>query len=311
MKKVFHKWGMPVMLVAALSLILYACTKNNSAEPGEVPEGKQRVSIMLTDGPGVFDQVLIDIQKVEVLIDTCARNMDDDDDDDRWDDRDRCGWWEDRRGRDRDRDDDDDDDKDCQVWDSLGIRPGVYDVLQLRNGVDTSLAAGVIAKGKIKGIRITVGPNNSLVKDSISYPLKSINGQVKIMIKVRHSEWDEISPDNLQLWLDFDVQRSIVQVSRGKFILIPYIHVWTLKSTGSVSGKVLPTDAQSVITVYNSADSMYALPGRHGEFKIRGLKTGTYSLFVNAGNGYRDTTITDIKVERNRETKIPSITLKK
>lgn len=297
------------MLLGALSFIMYACTKNSSTEPGAVPEGKQKVSIMLTDGPGIFDQVLIDIQKVEVLIDTCARNNDDDDDDDdRWDDRDRCGWWEDRgRGRDRD----DDDDKDCDIWDSLAIKPGVYDMLKLRNGVDTSLAAGVIAKGRIKGIRITVGPNNSLVKDSISYPLRSINGQVKIMIKVRHHEWDEISPDNLQLWLDFDVQRSIIQVSKGKFILIPFIHVWTLKTTGSVSGKVLPTDAQSVITVYNNLDSMYALPGRQGEFKIRGLKTGTYSMFVNAGNGYRDTTITDIKVERNKDTRIPTITLKK
>lgn len=305
MKKVFRKWGIPVLLLGALSFIMYACTKNNSAEPGAVPEGKQKVSIMLTDGPGIFDQVLIDIQKVEVLIDTCKK-ADDDDDDDRWDDRDRCGWWEDRgRGR------DDDDDKDCLIWDSLAIKPGVYDMLKLRNGVDTSLAAGVIAKGRIKGIRITVGPNNSLVKDSISYPLRSINGQVKIMIKVRHHEWDEISPDNLQLWLDFDVQRSIIQVSKGKFILIPFIHVWTLKMTGSVSGRVLPRDAQSVITVYNTKDSMYALPGRDGEFKIRGLKVGTYSLFVNAGNGYKDTTLTDIKVERNKDTKIPAITLKK
>lgn len=304
MKKVFRKWGIPVLLLGALSFIMYACSKNDSAEPGAVPEGKQRVSIMLTDAPGIFDQVLIDIQKVEVLIDTCKRTNDDDDDDDRWDDRDRCGWWEDRR-KDKDRD------EDCMVWDSLGIRPGVYDVLQLRNGVDTSLANGVITKGRIKSIRITVGSNNSLVKDSISYPLKSINGQVKILIKVRHEEWDEISPDNLQLWLDFDVQRSIIQVSRGRFILKPFIHVWTLKTTGSVSGKVLPTDAQAVITVYNSLDSMYALPGRQGEFKIRGLRTGTYSLFVNAGNGYKDTTLTDIKIERNRETKIPAITLSK
>ncbi|RPE05896.1 DUF4382 domain-containing protein [Chitinophaga lutea] len=302
MKKVFRKWGLPVVLLGALSFIMYACTKNSSAEPGEVPDGKQRVSIKLTDGPGVFDQVLIDIRKVEVLIDTCK--SDDDDDDDRWDDRDRCGWWEDR-GRGRDKDDD------CDIWDSLAVKPGVYDLLKLRNGVDTSLAAGVIAKGRIKAIRITVGPNNSLVKDSVSYPLRSIGGQVKILIKVRHHEWDEISPDNLQLWLDFDIQRSIIQVSRGKFILVPFIHVWTLKTTGSVSGRILPTDAEAVVTVYNSLDSMYALPGRQGEFKIRGLKVGTYSLYVNAGNGYRDTTITNIKVERNKDTKVPTITLKK
>jgi len=300
MKNMFRKMGLPVLLLGALSLIIYACSKNNSAEP-QIPEGQQRVSLMLTDDPGLFDQVLIDIQKVEVLVDTCESR--DDDDDDRWDDRDRCGWWEDRRH--------DDDDEDCEVWDSLGIRPGVYDLLALRNGVDTSLATGNVPQGRIEKIRITLGPNNSLVKDSITYPLKSINGQVKIVIKVRHDEWDEVTPDNLQLWLDFDVQRSIIQVSRGKFILKPVIHVWTVRQTGAVSGRVLPKDAQSVITVYNSLDSLYAIPGRQGEFKVRGLKPGTYSVFVNAGNGYNDTTLTDVEVERNRETKLPTITLSK
>jgi hypothetical protein len=304
MKNMFRKVGLPVLLLGALSMIIYACTKNNSAEPQKVPDGMQKVSLMLTDDPGLFDKVMIDIQRVEVLVDTCnSGSGDNDDDDDRWDDRNRCGWWEDWKDKDRD--------EDCNVWDTLDINAGVYDLLQLRNGVDTSLANGVIRKGRIEKIRITLGPNNSLVKDSITYPLKSINGQVKILIKVRHEEWDEVTPDNFQLWLDFDVQRSIIQVSRGRFILKPVIHVWTVRQTGSVSGRVLPTDAEAVITVYNDLDSLYAIPGRGGEFKVRGLKTGTYSVFVNAGNGYKDTTITGVEVERNRDNRIETITLTK
>ena len=297
MKNMFRKVGMPILLLGTLSVIIYACSKDSSNEPAAIPPGQQRVSLMLTDDPGLFDKVNIDIRKVEVLIDTCEKDKDDD----RWDDRDRCGWWEDRR----------DNDDDCEVWDSLGIRPGVYDLLQLRNGVDTNLATGNIRKGRIEKIRITLGTNNSLMKDSVTYPLRSVNGQVKLVIKVRHNEWDQVSPDNLQLWLDFDVQRSIIQVSRGTFILKPVIHVWTVKQTGAVSGKVLPKDAQSIITVYNSLDSLYAIPGRDGEYKVRGLKPGTYSVFVNAGNGYRDTTIADVKVERGKETKVPTITVKK
>ncbi len=303
MKNYLRKLGWPALILAILSIVIYACSKNESAGPEKIPEGKQKVSLMLTDDPGLFDKVMIDIRKVEVLIDTCTRNNDDDDDDDDWDDRDRCGWWEDWRDRDHDRD--------CDVWDSLGIRPGVYDMLQLRNGVDTSLATGVIRKGRIHKIRITLGSENSLVKDGVTYPLRSVNGQVKIIVKVRHNEWDEVTPDNLQLWLDFDVQRSIIRVSNGRFILKPYIHVWTVRQTGSVSGKVLPADAQSVITVYNTADSLYALPGRSGDWKVRGLKPGTYSVFVNAGNGYADTTITGVKVERAKDTRLPAITLRK
>lgn len=298
MKNMFRKMGVPLLLLASLSIIIYACSKNKSDEP-VIPDGQQRVNLMLTDDPGLFDQVFLDIRKVEVMVDTCASDRSSDDD--RWDDHNRCWWWEDRRGK----------DDDCKVWDSLSIRAGVYDVLALRNGLDTSLATGNVRAGKITRIRITLGSNNSLVKDSVSYPLRSVNGQVKIVINVRHDEWDEVTPDNLQLWLDFDVQRSIIQVNRGQFVLKPVIHVWTVRQTGSVSGRVLPRDAQSVITVYNSADSMYALPGRDGEFKIRGLKAGSYSVFVNAGNGYRDTTVTDVTVERGREAKLPTITLKK
>lgn len=297
MKNLFHKVGLPVLLLAVLSMIIYACNKEGSSEPAAIPPGQQRVNLMLTDDPGLFDKVFLDIQKVEVLVDTCKNDKDDD----RWDDRDRCGWWEDRR----------DNDDECEVWDSLGIRAGVYDVLALRNGLDTSLATGNIRKGRIEKIRITLGTSNSLVKDSVSYPLRSVNGQVKIVIKVRHNEWDEVTPDNLQLWLDFDVQRSIIQVNRGTFILKPVIHVWTVRQTGAVAGKVLPKDAQSVITVYNNLDSLYAIPGRDGEFKVRGLKVGTYSVYVNAGNGYRDTTIADVKVERGKETKVATITVKK
>lgn len=305
MKNFLRKAGWPVLLMGILSVVIYACSKNESAAPEKVPEGKQKVSLMLTDDPGLFDKVNIDIRKVEVLVDTCATTGrgDDDDDDDDWDDRDRCGWWEDWRDRWHD--------KECYTWDSLGIRPGVYDMLQLRNGVDTSLANGYVPKGRILSIRITLGPDNSLVKDGVTYPLRSVNGQVKIVVRVRHNEWDEISPDNLQLYLDFDVQRSIIKVRDGKFILKPFIHVWTVKQTGSVSGRLLPTDAQSIITVHNDLDSLYALPGRGGEWKVRGLKPGTYDIFVNAGNGYKDTTLTGIKVERAKDTRVPTITLTK
>ncbi len=294
--------GLPILLLGALSMIIYACSKNNSDEPAPVPQGQQRVSLMLTDAPGLFDKVNIDIRKVELLIDTCSSPMTNKDDD--WDDHDRCGWWEDKHDKDKD-------DNKCNVWDSLPVRPGVYDLLQFRNGLDTSLATGTVRKGHILSIRITLGNNNSLVKNNVTYPLKSLNGQVKIVIKVRKGEWDETTPGNLQLWLDFDISRSIIQVRDGMFVLKPFIQVWTLAKTGSVSGRILPKDAMSVVTVHNATDSMYAIPGREGEFKVRGLKPGTYSIFVNAGNGYKDTTITGVQVMRNQDTKVPTITLKK
>ena len=82
-------------------------------------------------------------------------------------------------------------DRDCDdgrdtsvIWQDLQIRPGVYDLLTLRNGTDTLLASGTIPEGKIKRIKITLGTNNSLVKDSVSYPLNLWKGDSVITLKL-------------------------------------------------------------------------------------------------------------------------------
>jgi hypothetical protein len=296
MKTRFRTLRWPLVLIALSAFVIYACNKDNT--PPGIPENQQKLSIYMSDNPGFFDNVFLDIRKVEVLLDTCSK---DDDDDDRWDWRDRCWWDEDRH-----------DDKDkCDVWDSLGIRPGIYDILSLRNGADTLLAGGIVPKGTVKRIRITLGDKNSLVKDSVNYPLKSPSNQVKIIIKLRSDDWDEVANGDFRLWLDFDLDRSIIRVWNGTFILKPVIKVFTLKMTGSLSGKVVPGAAWPVITVFNDKDTGFALPWIDGQFKVRGLKAGTYNVFINASNGYKDTTLTGITVERNRNTETGKVTLVK
>ncbi|KAA2243045.1 DUF4382 domain-containing protein [Chitinophaga agrisoli] len=299
MKNHLRNLRWPLVLLCLMAIVVYACQKDNSTQPGIGPN-QQKLSIHLSDDPGFFDNVFLDIRKVEVLVDTCTSDPNDDDDRN-WDWRDRCWWDEDRH-----------DDKDnCQVWNSLGVAPGVYDVLSLRNGADTLLAGGIVPKGKVKKIRITLGNNNALVKDSVRYPLKSANGQVKIIVKLRGDDWDEVTTGDFHLWLDFDINRSIIKVRNGQFILRPFIVVFTLKTTGSLSGQVTPAAAWPVVTVANGTDTAYALPWFNGQFKVRGLKAGKYNVFINASNGYQDKTVNDITVERNKNTDVGRIVLVK
>src|SRR5579862_8131059 len=94
------------------SILFYACSKDSSMN-NNVPPGMQKASIYLTDGPGFFDKVLIDIRSVQVLIDTCSstsnRNHD-------WDDHNHNSLSD-----------------TCFVWDSLNVTPGIYDLLTLSN----------------------------------------------------------------------------------------------------------------------------------------------------------------------------------
>ncbi|QEC42742.1 DUF4382 domain-containing protein [Pseudobacter ginsenosidimutans] len=289
-------------VIVLFSLVFYACSKNDSTEQQPLPPGSQQVSLYLTDDPGFFDNVMVDIKSVKVLIDTCSKdNRGDDDDDDDDDDN--------GRGNHHDWDDDR---NDCVNWQSLEIKPGVYDLLTLRNGTDTLLANGIIPKGKIRRIKIELGENNSLVKDSITYPLKLWPGlSSTILISVKGGDWDEYQPDRFRLWLDFDVTRSVVRVRDGVFYLKPVIHLFTVKATGSVAGRIEPKDAWPVISVYNESDTAYALPWHNGQWKARGLKQGTYTVFVNASNGYSDTTITGVEVTAGKETNLNKIILHK
>ena len=78
-----------------------------------------------------------------------------------------------------------------------------------------------------------------------------------------------------------------------------------------VAGKVIPKEAKAVITLFNQTDTAYALPNQEGYFKMRGLKEGNYSLYVNASNGYFDTTLNNITVKATGETSVGIITLRK
>jgi hypothetical protein len=275
-----------VLVVAAGAIIFFACSKDKSSDDSNVPSGKQSLSLYLTDGPtDYFDKVLIDIKSVKVLVDTCDKSR-----------RRTINW---------------DSTKKCFIWDSLKVAPGVYDLLSLRNGIDTLLGSGTVTDGTIRKIVITLGTNNSIVKDSVSYPLNLVNNQNTITVWLFGHEWESTSNGHYRLWLDFDCGRSIVRLRNGDFYLAPFIKAFVIKESGAVKGIVKPGDAHPIISIYNATDTAYAWPWIDGRFKVRGLNSGTYSVFVNAGNGYKDTTISNVSVTVGKETDLGTITLHK
>lgn len=271
------------LLIAAgiASLVAIACSKTNQDAPASLPADKQSVSLYLTDGPGFFDHVYLDMESVKISVDTCASKHD-------------------HSGV-----------KDsCLTWETLHIKPGVYDLLTLRNGVDTLLADGQIPKGLIKQIKIELGANNSLVKNSVKYTLQ-IPASASITIALADNEWEEFLPDQKRLWLDFVVAKSIVEVRHNEFLLVPVIHFFVKSRTGGITGFALPYDAFPVISAWMGTDTVYALPDSYGRFNMYGLKPGDYHVFVNTSNGYKDTTINKVTVKMGDATRLDTIMLHK
>ena len=90
------------------------------------------------------------------------------------------------------------------------LNPAIYDLLKLRNGTDTLLASGLIPKGKVLQVRITLGTNNTVYTDSVThYPLNIIGPFNSFDLNVRREDISEISNSQFKIWFDFNLSKSI------------------------------------------------------------------------------------------------------
>jgi hypothetical protein len=278
--------------IASLCLIFFisACKKEVSSSNSNT--NAKKLSVYLTDDPCNFDSVFIDIRTVEVKIDTSS-HMDDDHYGDADDDHD-----DDHLGRDQ-----------YGKWDTLSIRPGMYNVMALRNGIDTLLGTANLPKGRIRKIRLTLGTNNSVVLNGVNHPLNVLPGTNNyVYVKLHDEDHDDLTPTQASLWLDFDVCQSIRSYN-GQYYLKPVLKPFGINHFGSIEGKVLPAAAHAFVEAGNTTDSATAIPDKDGDYRIRGLRAGTYNVTFKGSNGYKDTTITNIQLHDGQETKIPTITL--
>lgn len=286
------KWLLAAAGIAMTCIVFTACNKENSLS-NPSPNGAAQLSVYMMDDPIAFTKVLIDIKQVAVKVDTAA-HRDDNDDNHQWND--------DYRG--------------CKngnsaIWDTLSITPGVYDLLKLRNGTDTLLASGQIPGGKVLQVRITLGTNNSIYTDSVtSYPLHIISTKNYFDINVKREDVAAISNAQLAVWFDFNLSKSIF-FSNGQYWLKPELKPFNDKKRPKLEGRVLPENGAGYIAVYNSTDTLYAIPWINGYYQVRGIASGSYSIYFKGRNGYKDTTITNIAVGTSGTTKVPTVTLKK
>jgi hypothetical protein len=291
--KTVTRWLIAGLLPAMV--LFFACSKNSSSSSNpNIPPGKSQLSIYMMDGPVMFNKVLIDIRQVAVEVDTASKQSDPDRDDE-WDDN-FWGWHRDEAHK-------------SVIWDTLSITPGVYDLLQLRNGADTLLGSGIFTSGKILKIRITLGSDNTIFTDSTtSYPLEVFGPHPYFTINVSRTNVSDVTNNEFRLWLDFNLGRSIF-FWNGEFLLNPFIVVFNDMVTAKVQGQVVPEHGAALITLFNTTDTLYSIPNEDGHYLFRGVPAGSYSLNFKGRNGYQDTTINTIVADSMKTTKVPTVTL--
>jgi hypothetical protein len=282
--------GLASMLVA-FALIFSACTKSGiNAESG--------LQVYLTDGPTDLKAVSLDIVKVEAKVDNDERNRDND-----------------RHGE----SDDDKDDKDKRKdefgeWVDLQVTAGIINVLELRNGVEKMIASSSNIKGRVRKIRVTLGTNNSITLENGEVIKLNLLNETQNLIYIKlFDEHRGRGSDKrtTAVRIDFDLGSSVVLIN-GKYFLKPVVRPFCNENFGEVEGKVLPLDAKAVVRITDGAGfNAVALPFKDGEFKLRGLKAGTYTVTIEGIAPYLKETISNVVVKKGEDTELGTITLKK
>ncbi len=220
--------------------------------------GDAKLSLRLTDAPADFEEVLIDIQEVRV-------NMSDNGDE--------------------------------SGWISLdGIQSGVYNLLDLTNGMDTVLAEEYLPVGTISQIRLVLGENNKVKKNGEYFDIKTPSAQQSGLKLNVHAELE--AGITYRLWLDFDAGRSIVEKGNGTFSLKPVIRTFTEATSGAIKGMITPVETKPYVYAISSAQDTFTTYADTitGYFFIRALPEGDYQLKIEPIDGYQIKEIDDVEV---------------
>ncbi len=255
-------------VIAAL-LIFFTMVSCSSDED---QSGKSILRIHLTDSPGDYEAVYVDIQEIRINATSDETN----------------GW---------------------VTLDN--INTGVYDLLKFTNGIDTLLGENEIPSGKISQIRLILGERNSVVVDGDSVELDTPSAQQSgLKLQVNATLEPELEYDVL-LDFDA-AQSVVKAGNSGKYNLKPVIRVFVEQSTGSIKGVVSPDSVYCAIYAIQGADSFSTFTNESGQFLIKGLETDTYSLSIKPGSNstFRDSTLVNLQVNIGNVLDVGAVSLK-
>lgn len=241
-----------------------------SCDKNDSGSGQARLTVYLTDDPANYEAVYVDIQSIEVNYSTAAESG----------------------------------------WESLPVeRPGVYNLLDFQNGLDTVLSSHSLPAGKISQIRLVLGTDNHVKIDGTTYPLKTPSAQQSGLKLNIHA--DLVAGIDYKLWIDFDARKSIVVTGSDKFLLKPVIRAYTEAESGAIRGIVLPPATVNMVYAIQAADTLgSAKPDlATGAFLIAGLPGGTYTVAIDASLDLLDKVIPDVNVTVGASANIGTIEL--
>jgi Domain of unknown function (DUF4382) len=259
-----------IYVIAIFSMVFTACSNSDSGSQ------TARIMVRMTDAPGDYDAVNIDVQ--DVLMKSSTET------------------------------------DDSKGWVSVGtVSPKIYNLLDLTAGVNVLLADNLIPSGYLGQIRLLLGDKNTVVKDGITYNLSTPSAQQSgLKLKINQTLLAGATYDFL---LDFDVDQSIVKAGNsGIYNLHPVIKVSTAATSGVIKGSIVPVlkGYQVEVSVPVGLEKISTYANDLGEFQLNGVPAGTYNLTLTPeiSSGKVPLVINDVKVVNGAITNVGSVSFK-
>ena len=160
----------------------------------------------------------------------------------------------------------------------LNASAGLYNLLELSNGVNTLIATGDMDAGTVSQIRLILGPNNSVLVNGVVYPLSTPSAQ-QSGLKLHVNQTFEAGIA-YSILLDFDANQSIIQKGTGEYQLKPVIRTIDAAISGSIKGSITPVGGIVTVTATSNGISYSSVTNTTGSFLISGLPSGTYDITI-------------------------------
>ncbi|PZF74908.1 DUF4382 domain-containing protein [Taibaiella soli] len=188
------------------------------------------------------------------------------------------------------------------------VRPGLYNILNFRNGLDTMLGWVEIPAGTISQMRLILGDGNYVVVNGVDYPLTTPSAQESgLKLNINQTL---VAGNSYDFWIDFDAARSIHQTGNGKYMLKPVMRAYSELTDGRIKGYALPPAAGITVYAINGTDTLSAIPNVDGYFGFNGLSQGTYELMFNpADTTYQSVVMPNVQVTFGTITDVGTVTL--
>lgn len=252
------------ILIVSTAVVLFfaACEKKEPVTPQSPEPTPYRVR--LTDAPGPYTAVNVDIQGVEIITGSGSAA-------------------------------------------NLSVNPGIYNLLNFTNGVDTLIATGSLMADRVQQIRLILGPNNSVAVGGTTFPLSTPSAeQSGLKLQVHQTLQAGVAYEVL---LDFDAAQSIVLEGNGTYKLKPVIRTINTAISGAIRGSVTPGGVATIVTAGSGGNAYSTAADAQGQFILKGLPAGTYTLGVQPVSPYAASTTSNITVVTGITTTLSPISI--